>query len=110
MSDNVKQLLKLLLGAGLILVEPSRREKAVKNVRDRVEDWTDIARDKYEDVTDRVDRVSYALHGRERWTGKVGGFLLGLGVGVGVGMLFAPTSGEEMRNSISEQASNFGLS
>lgn len=106
MSDNVKQLLKLLLGAGLVLVEPSRREKAAKNVRERVEDWTDIAKDKYEDVADRVDRVSYAIRGRERWSGKVGTFLLGLGVGVGVGILFAPTSGEEMRNTISEQAGN----
>ena len=106
MNDNVKQLLKVLLGAGLTLVDSGRREKVTSHVKDRVDDWTDIARDKYEDAVDRLDRLSDALHGRERWTSKVGTFLLGLGVGVGVGMLFAPASGEETRNTISEQASN----
>ena len=66
MSDNVKQLLKLLLGAGLILVEPDKREKVASKVKDRVEDWTDVARDKYEDVVDRLDRVTGAVRGRER--------------------------------------------
>jgi gas vesicle protein len=106
MNDNVKQLMKLALGAGLMFVDPDRRDKVTGNVKDRMEDWTDVAKDKYEDVVDRLDRVSYALRGRERWTSKVGTFLLGVGVGVGVGMLFAPASGEETRNTISEQATN----
>ena len=106
MSDNMKQLLKVLLGAGLTLVDSGRRDKAVDNVKDRFEDLSDIARDKYEDAIDRLDRVSDALRGRERASSKIGTFLLGLGVGVGVGMLFAPASGEETRNTISEQASN----
>jgi gas vesicle protein len=106
MSDNVKQLLKLLMGAGLMLVEPGRRDKAASDIRDKMEDWTDVAKDKYDDAVDRLDRVTDALRGRERWSGKLGTFLLGLGVGVGVGMLFAPASGEETRNTISEQASN----
>jgi hypothetical protein len=104
MSDNVKQLLKLLMGAGLMFVEPGRRDKAVGNIKDRVDDWGDIAKDKYDDVVDRLDRVSDALRGRERVSSKIGTFLFGVGVGVGVGMLFAPTSGEEMRNTISQQA------
>ena len=106
MSDNVKQLLKLLLGAGLILVEPDKREKVASKVKDRVDDWTDVARDKYEDVVDRLDRVTGAVRGRERVAPKVGTFLLGMGVGVGLGILFAPSSGEEIRNTISEQAGN----
>ena len=106
MSDNAKQLLKLLLGAGLALIEPDRRDGAARKVRNRVEDWADTAREKFEDAADRLDRVSYALRGKERWTSKVGTFLLGLGVGVGVGMLFAPASGQEVRDTISERASN----
>ena len=43
---------------------------------------------------------------RERVAPKVGTFLLGMGVGVGLGILFAPSSGEEIRNTISEQAGN----
>jgi gas vesicle protein len=106
MNDNAKQLLKVLMGAGLTLLDSGRREKATGHIKDRVDDWSDVAREKYEDVVDRLDRVSDALRGRERWTSKLGTFLLGLGVGVGVGMLFAPASGEETRNTISEQASN----
>src|SRR5207237_1308848 len=83
------QLLKLLLGTGLILVEPDKREKVAGRVKDRVDDWTDVAKDKYEDVVDRFDRVSHAVRGRERVAPKVGTFLLGLGVGVGLGILFA---------------------
>jgi len=106
MNKNMRQLLKLLLGAGLLLVEPGRREKAVGNIRDRVDDWSDTAKEKYEDAVDRLERASYAIRGRERWSSKLGNFLLGMGIGVGVGMLFAPAAGEETRNAIAEQASN----
>jgi gas vesicle protein len=34
------------------------------------------------------------------------GFLLGLGIGVGLGVLFAPMSGEETRNNISQRAND----
>ena len=34
------------------------------------------------------------------------GFLLGLGIGVGLGILFAPMSGEETRNNISQRAND----
>jgi len=33
-------------------------------------------------------------------------FLLGLGIGVGLGVLFAPMSGEETRNHLTESASD----
>lgn len=33
-------------------------------------------------------------------------FLLGLGIGVGLGVLFAPMSGEETRNRLTESASD----
>jgi gas vesicle protein len=34
------------------------------------------------------------------------GFLLGLGIGVGLGVLFAPMSGEETRNNLSQRAND----
>ena len=117
MSDNMKQLLKLLLGAGLLLADSDKRDKAADRMRDRVHDWKDTAKDKYDDAVDRLERVSYAVRGREPWTSKAGSFLLGMGVGVGLGVLFAPASGaetrstiagraEDIRNRVSEQASN----
>ncbi len=79
MNQNMRQLLKLLLGAGLLLVEPGRREKAADKIKDRVDDWTGTAKEKYEDAMDRMERVTDA---------------------------FAPAAGEETRNTIAEQASN----
>ena len=106
MSDNIKQLLKLLLGAGLLLVEPNRRERAAEKVKDRIDDWTETAKDKYDDAVERMERVARAARGREPWAPKVGSFLLGIGVGVGMGMLFAPAPGKDTRSSIAEQAAN----
>ena len=34
------------------------------------------------------------------------GFLFGLGIGVGLGILFAPMSGEETRNNLSQRAND----
>jgi gas vesicle protein len=106
MRDNMRQLAKLLLGTGLLLVDSGRREKAADAVKDRVDDWTDTAKDKFDDAMDRLERVAYAVRGRTPWTSKAGPFLLGVGVGVGVGMLFAPASGEEVRNSIRDRATD----
>jgi gas vesicle protein len=104
MSDNMKQLLKLLLGAGLLLTDADKRDKAAERIRDRVDDLKDTAKDKYEDAVDRLERVTDAVRGREPWTSKAGSFLLGMGVGVGLGILFAPASGEETRSTIASRA------
>lgn len=38
------------------------------------------------------------------------GFLFGLGLGIGLGILFAPMSGEETRNTIGDRASDLANS
>jgi gas vesicle protein len=38
------------------------------------------------------------------------GFLFGLGLGIGLGVLFAPMSGEETRNNLSERANDLANS
>ncbi len=37
-------------------------------------------------------------------------FLFGLGIGIGLGVLFAPMSGEDTRNTLSERASDLANS
>ena len=37
-------------------------------------------------------------------------FLVGLGMGIGLGVLFAPMSGEEARNTLQERASDLASS
>ncbi len=37
-------------------------------------------------------------------------FLMGLGIGVGLGILFAPMSGEETRNNLTDRASDLASS
>jgi len=37
-------------------------------------------------------------------------FLFGLGLGIGLGVLFAPMSGEETRNTLSERANDLASS
>ncbi len=37
-------------------------------------------------------------------------FLFGLGIGIGLGVLFAPTSGQQTRNTLSEKASDLASS
>ena len=103
MSDNWKKFLKMALGTGLMMVETSR---ASKHVRDRMDDWGDSARDKYDDIVDRVGRVGDALSGRRNYGSHFGSFLVGVGIGAGLGLLFAPASGEETRNAIWDQASD----
>jgi len=113
MRDNWKQILKLLLGTGMVLVDSDRRQRVRNRVddlrdvaRDKYEDLRDVARDKYDDAVDRVERLSDAIQGRQSHMGQIGGFLVGMGVGVGLGMLFAPASGEETRQTIRDQAGN----
>jgi gas vesicle protein len=38
------------------------------------------------------------------------GFLFGLGMGIGLGVLFAPMSGEETRNNLSDRANDLASS
>lgn len=107
MRDNWKQILKLMFGAGLMLMDTDRREKVARKVRSRVDDWGETARDRYEDARDRVENISDAIRGRRHYGAPIGGFLVGMGIGVGLGMLFAPASGEETRSNIVEQATSF---
>jgi hypothetical protein len=94
--DTRNNLLKMLLGAGLYVLDPLRDRLA-----DRVDDITDRAQDTYESAVDRVSSVTDRIRGKrsDAWDNAMW-MLLGVGVGVGVGILLAPASGEEIRENI----------
>jgi hypothetical protein len=93
-------LLKVLLGAGLYMLDPLR-----ERLSDRLDDLSERAQDTYKSALDRLNDVSGRLRGRPTsgWNSAMWA-LLGVGVGVGVGMLLAPASGEETRSNLSDKA------
>jgi hypothetical protein len=102
--DNRSNLLRLLLGAGLYVLDPLRDRLA-----DRLDDIGERAQDAYEGAADRLGSMRDRIRGRESspWT-NVAWLLVGTGVGVGLGMLFAPASGEETRSNISDKVQKAG--
>ena len=75
--------------------------KTAVYVMDQFSERVDRASDRVSDLTDRARTMT----GREEnhTLRNVAIFAAGVGVGFGVGILFAPASGKEIRNSISEK-------
>jgi len=96
-------LLKLLLGSGAYLLYSMRHQLG------DIEDLRDKAKETYETASRRISRASDALRGQdERALSTAAALLMGVGVGVGAGMLVAPSSAQEIRADISEEARDFG--
>lgn len=97
-------LLKVLLGAGLYVLDPMR-----ERLSDRLDDLSERAQDTYESALDRLSDVSDRIRGRRHsgWESAMWA-LIGVGVGVGVGMLLAPAAGEETRSTLSEKVQEVG--
>jgi hypothetical protein len=89
----VNRLVKSLLRTGMFLLDQS--DQATADVRDRFRDGIDEISDR----TRRVMRSQQSHFMRDALT-----FAAGVTVGIGVGMLFAPASGEETRNTIADKA------
>jgi hypothetical protein len=97
-------LLKVLLGTGLYLLDPVRDRLA-----GRLDDLSERAQDSFESAANRVTRVAKTIRGQEHDTmNNVLLLLLGIGVGVGVGMLLAPASGEEIRGNLADKVQDLG--
>ncbi len=114
-KSTTKDWVRLAARLGLLLTEPKARAAIAAKVKDRVHDLTDAVSDKYDDVndavsdkyenmTDRLEAVADALQGKTYWPSRIVGFLLGMGVGAGLGILLAPASGNEIRESVRDKA------
>src|SRR5580700_9210512 len=114
-QSTVKNWVRLAAKLSLLLTEPKIRKAIGNRVKDSVDDLTDTVTNKYDDVVetvgskyedaiDRLEAAADALQGRTNWPSRVTGFLLGVGVGAGLGILLAPASGIETRESIRDHA------
>ncbi|HVO64766.1 MAG TPA: YtxH domain-containing protein [Terriglobales bacterium] len=101
--DTKSQILKVLLGTGLYLLDPVRDK-----IADRVSDLSDRAKDTYESATDRLSDITDSIGGRFERPSRLKWMLIGVGVGVGVGMLLAPVSGREARDTLSDRVQDIG--
>ena len=99
------KLLKLLVGAGLYLLDPVR-----DRLGDQIDSVSDKAKDAYETASGRIRKVSRRITGEERsGLSSVAALLAGVGVGVALGILFAPAPGEQVRRNIADTAREFGV-
>lgn len=112
-NKNVKDWVRLAAKLSLLFTEPKVRAAVGDRIKDSVSDLTDSVSSKYEDVSDTVsskyadavDRLD-ALRGKNYWPSRVTGFLLGVGVGAALGILLAPASGSETRETVRGKAAD----
>jgi hypothetical protein len=107
--------MNLLMGAGLYLLDTARdrwSDQAAElgsRARDSYDNVRDKAKDTYDTASDRVRRASDVLRGDDHSGIKTAAALLvGVAVGVGVGLLFAPASGEQVRENLVGKVQDFG--
>jgi hypothetical protein len=96
--NKMNKFLKSVLKTAIYLLDQSDRVAA--DMRERVADRVDEVSERVSDLRHRARD----FYGHEDHTLRnIMTFAAGVGVGIGAGMLLAPTSGEDMRNSIGEK-------
>ena len=80
--------------------------KSVVYVMDEASDRVDRVSDRASQFADSTRSVIYPNEGRA--LRNLMSFAAGVGVGVAAGMLLAPSSGQELRESISDRVQNIG--
>jgi len=114
-KNTVKDWVRLAAKLSLFFTEPKVRSAVGDHIKDAANgmgdtvagtynEMTDTVASKYEDIVDRLEAAADAFQGRTYWPSRVTGFLLGVGVGAGLGILLAPASGSETRESVRGKA------
>jgi gas vesicle protein len=84
-------------------------DRFTRDVRDRVSEGVDRAADRVSDRVSNLREQAEELYEGETHTMRnLLTFAAGVGVGVGAGILLAPSSGQEIRNSISDKVHDIG--
>jgi len=90
--NTVKDWVRVAAKVGLLLTEPKVRAAIGSQIKETVDDLTDRAATKYENVSDtvaskyedtveRLQNAAAAIQGKGYWPSRVTGFLIGVGVG-----------------------------
>jgi gas vesicle protein len=114
---TTKDWVRMAAKLSLLFTEPKVRAAINNQIKDRVENLTDRVSEKFDDVSDtvagkyeeaadRLEAAADALQGKTSWVSPVTGFLLGVGIGAGLGILLAPASGSEIRESVRDKAAD----
>lgn len=97
------KLLNSVLKTAVYFLEQSDRVAA--DMRDRASDTLNRAADRVSDLRDRAQDL---YEGEDHTVRNVITFAAGVAIGVGAGLLFAPASGKEIRNSIEDKVQDIG--
>ncbi len=99
----MNKLIRSILKTAVYFLEQT--DRFAGDVRDRVSDSVDHAADRVSDLRSQAEEL---YEGPNHTLRNVLTFAAGVGVGAGAAILFAPASGEEIRNSIGEKVSDIG--
>ena len=95
----MKSLLKSILKTAVYVLDQA--DNITADVRDRAERVTHR-------VSDLADQGHDVLYGEDHTLRNLGLFVAGVGVGVAAGILFAPSSGDELRSSVRDRVADIG--
>jgi hypothetical protein len=99
----MNNLIKSILKTAVYFLDQT--DRFAGNVRDRVHDGIDRTADQISDLRNQAHDL---YEGENHALRNVLTFAAGVGVGVGAAILFAPASGQEIRNSIGEKVQDIG--
>jgi hypothetical protein len=114
-KNSTKDWVRLAARLSLLFTEPKVRAAVGNQIKETFGDMSDTVASKYgdvsetvagkyEDAVDRLEAAADALQGNNPWPSRLTGFLIGVGVGAGLGILLAPASGSEIRESVRDKA------
>lgn len=99
----MNNLIRSILKTAVYFLEQT--DRFAGDVRDRISDSADRAADRVSNLRSQAEEL---YEGPDHTFRNVLTFAAGVGVGIGAAILFAPASGEEIRNSIGEKVQDIG--
>jgi len=102
----MNKLIKSVLKTAVYFLDQT--DRFAGDVRERVSDGLEDASDRVSDIRSQAQDLYSDYRGGNHALRNALTFAAGVGVGVGVAVLFAPASGEEVRNSISDKVHDIG--